>query len=513
MVTTPSDVRAPGPELSHRGVLKVFSGLMLAMFLGALDQTIVSTAGPKIVGELGDLSTLPWIFSVYMLTSTASVPLYGKLSDLYGRRPLLQIAIAVFIVGSIAVGLSQDMPQMIAARGLQGLGAGGLVPLSLAVIGDILPPRARGKYQGYITSVFALASVAGPLAGGFFVDNLSWRWAFYINVPLSFLAVVVIRRNLPVTARRNEVDIDYAGAALLTFALTSILIVTLFVESGGLVSAWTIGFTLLGLGSLVWLRSVERRAAEPMVPPELFSDAVFNVTNALGFLMGLSLFGALVFLPLFLQVSQGLSATESGLSLVPLMACLTVASLVGGRLLTRIGRYKIFAVVGTGLVMVGMGGLTTIEVASSPAVIGVLVGLLGAGIGLGMPVLTTAVQNSVPVRHLGAATSLSQFSRTVGGILGISVFGAVLTARVLARLDRDQLGGSDVAELIADPDKVARLTEPTRAIVRAALAHGVVVVIAIAAVMAVGAFVTSFFLRDAELRDQLVASAEDSRGA
>jgi EmrB/QacA subfamily drug resistance transporter len=500
---------AAASSLTHREILKIFSGLMVAMFLGALNQTIVSTAGPTIVGELGDLNTLPWLFTAFMLTSTASVPLYGKLSDHYGRRLLLQIAVWIFVAGSIGVGLAQDVPQLVLGRAVQGLGAGGLVPLSLTVIGDILPPRARGKYNGYITSVFAVASVMGPLAGGFFIDQMSWRWAFHINVPLAILAILIIRRNLPSSPRAGRARIDYWGAALLTMALTSLLVIGVLVETQGIVSLFTAGFTLVAIGSLVALLWVERRAPEPLVPLELFADPVFRVAAALGFLLSLSMFGALVFLPLFLQVSQGLSATASGLSMVPMMGCLTIASLVAGRVATHVGRYRTTAIVGCGLVLVAMGGLTTVRVDTPVVLIAVLVGLLGAGIGTGMPVMNTAIQNAAPPHHLGAATSLAHFGRTTGGIVGVSIFGAVLTTSVARGLRDTGLAGTDAADVIADPGRVAALAEPTRAAVRSTLADGVGIVIIVAAALAVVAFVLSFALRDAELADSFEVEDEE----
>ena len=489
------------PNLSHRQILTIFSGLMVAMFLGALNQTIVSTAGPTIVGELGDLTTLPWLFTAFMLTSTASVPLYGKLSDHYGRRLLLQIAVWIFVAGSIIVGLAQDVPQLVLGRAVQGLGAGGLIPLSLTVVGDILPPRERGKYNGYITSVFALASLMGPLAGGFFIDHLSWRWAFHINAPLAIIAVLVIRRNLPATPREGRATIDYWGAALLTIALTSLVIIGVLVETEGVISLTTAGFSLLLVGSLALLWRVERRAPEPLIPLDLLADPVFRVATTLGFLLSLSMFGALVFLPLFLQVAQGLSATASGLSMVPMMGCLTVASLVAGRVATHVGRYRTTAIVGCGLVLLAMAGLTTIGVDTPLVVIAVLVGLLGAGVGTGMPVMNTAIQNSAPARHLGTATSLAHFGRTTGGIVGVSIFGAVLAASVARTLRDTGLAGTDAADVIADPDSVALLAEPTRAAVRSTIADGVSLVILVAAALALVAFVLSFALRDAQLSD------------
>lgn len=485
--------------LEHRQVMRILSGLMVAMFLAAVNQTIVATAGPTIVGELGALSSLPWIFSTFMLTSTATVPLYGKLSDLYGRRRLMLVAVSLFVVGSAGVGLSQNIEQMLAFRAVQGLGAGGLVPLSLAVVGDILSPRERGRYQGYIAGVFALASVAGPLVGGFFIDQLTWRWAFLINVPLAVIAIGMVRRSLPAQPSASDVSIDYAGAALLTAALGSMLGISVSIEVFGARSPVPLIAALSSVVLLIALALVERRAADPILPGTILMDPVFRICALLGFLMSLAMFGALVFMPLFFQVSLGMSATASGLALVPLMTTLTVASMIGGRLITRIGRYRIFAITGTLVLFIGTAGLTTIGVGTSAVVTGLFVAMLGAGVGIGMPVLTTAVQNAAPAEYLGSATALSHLTRSAGGILGVSVFGIVLSSQVASRVDPAVLGDEATADLVADPIRVAALDEPTRTIVREAMAGGVVSVIYIAAGVAALAFVMSFALRDAEL--------------
>jgi EmrB/QacA subfamily drug resistance transporter len=479
--------------------MRILSGLMVAMFLAAVNQTIVATAGPAIVGELGALSSLPWIFSSFMLTSTATVPLYGKLSDLYGRRPLMLVAVSLFVVGSAGVGLSQNITQLLVFRGVQGLGAGGLVPLSLAVVGDILSPRERGRYQGYIAGVFALASVAGPLVGGFFTDNLTWRWAFLVNVPLAVIAIVMVRRSLPARPSAREVSIDYGGAALLTVALASMLAISVSIEVFGTRSPLPLLAALVSVVTLIALALVERRARDPILPGSLLMDPVFRICAMLGFLMSLAMFGALVFMPLFFQVSLGMSATASGLALVPLMTTLTVASIIAGRLISRIGRYRIFAIVGTLLLFIGTAGLTTIGVGTSPVVTGLFVALLGAGVGIGMPVLTTAVQNAAPSRYLGSATALSHLTRSAGGILGVSVFGTVLSSQVASRVDPGLLGDEVTADVVADPIRVAALSEPARTVVREAMAGGIASVIAIAAGVAALAFMMSFALRDAEL--------------
>src|SRR5438270_7834934 len=342
-------------NLTHRQIQIVFLGLMAGMLLASLDQTIVATALPTIVGDLGGLRQLSWVVTAYILLSTISVPLYGKISDLYGRKRIFQTAIVIFLIGSALSGLSQNMAQLIGFRALQGAGAGGLMATAQAIIGDIVSPRERGRYQGYIGAVFAFASIVGPLLGGFFVDNLSWRWVFYVNLPLGALALAVTGAVLKLPHRRTEHRIDYLGAALLTAAASSSL---LGITWGGSQYAWS-SSVIVGLLAaaavlftvFVW---VESRTDEPIVPLRLFENDVFRIGAATTFILGFAMFGAIVYLPLFLQVVRGQTATNSGLVLVPMMLAVVLASIGGGRWISRTGRYRAFPAVGCALLTVGL---------------------------------------------------------------------------------------------------------------------------------------------------------------
>lgn len=488
-------------QLDHRAIMKILAGLMVTLFLGALDQTIVATAGPTIVGELGAFEALPWIFSSYMLASTVTVPLYGKLGDLYGRRFMLQIAVVIFVVGSVASGAAQTMPQLVGARALQGLGAGGIVPLALAIVGDIIPPRTRGRYMGYITSVFAAASVSGPLIGGFFVDQLSWRWGFHINLPLSIVALYFIRRNLPKTAPAARVKIDYLGAGLLTSGLTSLLMATIVAEQSSLTSPAVLLLAAGGAAALVAFVFVERVAEAPIIPLDLFKDRVFTLTTVVGLFMGLAMFSAIVYMPVFLQIARGLSATASGMAMVPMMLMLALSSTVAGRIISRLGRFRSVGVVGSALVAVASFALVFLTLGTPVALISIAVGVLGAGVGAGMPTLTTAMQNSVPMHHLGIATGLSQFFRSIASVFGVAIYGAILNARVAS--DLAAFGIDDPSEVINDPASVAELPLATRDAIGMAIASGLTVLLVIGAVAAAISLAATLRLPDDELRDRL----------
>ncbi|MGA3183284.1 MAG: MDR family MFS transporter [Candidatus Dormibacteria bacterium] len=422
----------------RRRLMVVFGALMLAMLIAALDQTIVSTALPTIVGDLGGLTQLSWVVTAYILTSTISTPLYGKIGDLYGRKRIFQGAIVIFLVGSMLCGLSQNMAELIGFRALQGIGAGGLFVGSQAIIGDIVSPRERGRYMGYFGAVFGLATVAGPLLGGFLVDHATWRWVFYINVPIGIAALIATGLVLHLPRQRREHRIDYLGASLLGAGVTCIVLLTTW---GGneypWASAQTLGLALAALVLLGAFLQVERRAVEPILPLKLFRNSVFAITNAAGFIIGLALFGSIVFLPQYLQIVKGEGATNSGLLLVPMMVGLLITSIVSGQLISRTGRYKVWPILGTGVTVIGLLLLSTMTAATPQVVTAAYMVVLGLGLGGVMQVLVVVVQNSVTQKDIGVATSTATFFRSMGGSIGVPIFGAIFSNVLIAKLVTD----------------------------------------------------------------------------
>ncbi|MBK5222091.1 MAG: MFS transporter [Acidimicrobiia bacterium] len=438
---------------------------MLGMLLAALDQTIVATALPTIVGELGGLDHLAWVVTAYMLATTVSTPLYGKLGDLLGRKRIFQVAIVIFLFGSVLCGLATSMNQLIAFRAVQGIGGGGLMVLAQAIIADIVSPRERGRYQGYFGAVFGASSVAGPLIGGFFTDHLSWRWVFYVNIPLGVLALVVTALVLPEGVRRAKVKIDYLGSMLVMAGITCLVLLTTW---AGTEYAWGSPTVIgLGIGAVVLLSAfiaVERRVEEPILPLRLFRDKIFSVSSSVSFIVGLAMFGCISFLPLFLQIVRGASATDSGLLLTPMMGGMLVTSIIAGRTVSRTGRYKIFPVTGTAVAALGLFLFSTMDVDTSYVQSSIYMVVLGIGLGLTMQILVLSVQNSVPVRDLGVATSAANFFRSVGGSIGVAVFGAVLSSRLAVELTSrmpadtpaDLMGSSVTPEAVRALDPALR---------------------------------------------------------
>jgi EmrB/QacA subfamily drug resistance transporter len=481
--------------MSRNRILLVTAGIMLSLFLASMESTVVATAMPTIVSELGGLEHYSWVFSAYMLTSTTTVPLYGKLSDLYGRRNLYVIAMTIFLTGSILCGRAASMPALILARGLQGVGAGGIMPLAFILIGEMFTLEQRARMQGLFSGVWGVSSIAGPLLGGFLVDQYSWRWVFYINVPFGLLAagLVGFAWRDQIRAHGRPV-VDYAGAALLTISVVTLLL-GLTVPLGSATSWMLIAASLILFALLLW---VENRAEDPVLPLHLFRERLFSVATTQGLLTGWAMFGSISFVPLFVQSVLMTSATQAGITISPMLLGWVGASIVGTRLLLKVGFRKL-AIIGTSLLVVGSFLMSTAHADIGQIRIMVYVALMGIGMGLSIPSFLIAVQTTVERRHLGTATSTLQFSRSIGGTLGVSVMGAALSASLAANLSASGLSLDLISQLLNPlPGTQAAIDEAARI----AVANAINLVFIIAFVAALLALVVTLFSPRQQLQDQ-----------
>ncbi|XRQ06419.1 MDR family MFS transporter [Actinomadura welshii] len=495
------------PQYTHRQILEILSGLMMAMLTSMLSTSVIATALPTIVGDLGGQDKLAWVASAALLTMTASTPLWGKLSDIAGRKLMFQTALLIFVVASVGAGMSQDIGQLIAFRAGQGLGAGGLSALAQVILGDVVEPRQRGRYAGFMGAVFGVSTVAGPLLGGFIVDAdaLGWRWCFYVCVPLAVVAFFVIQRVLKLPRVRRDTRVDVFGAITITGSAATLM---LLLSMGGTEFAWNSAWTygLLAVTAVLLLLAVvaERGARDPILPPRLFRNRMFMLTSFISICVGMAMFGVMIYMPQYLQIVKGMSPTASGLMTLPLVLGMLVTTIGSGQLVTRTGRYKIFPVVGLGCVAAGMFLLSRLHTHSSSVLIGVDLAVLGIGMGLTMQILILAAQNAAAPGDLASTTSGVSFFRNLGGAVGVAAFGAILTNRVASEISsglraagvRGAPGGGE----LGSPDEIARLPEPVREIVRDAFSSALETVFLVGIPVALVGFIAVLALKEVPLR-------------
>ncbi len=514
MTTETADVAgtAPGaaaeaererPALSHRQIMIAMSGLVIAILLAMLDNMIVAPALPTIVGDLGGLQHLAWVTTGYILASTVSTPIWGKLGDLFGRKGVFMASIVVFLIGSVLCGISQNMAELVVFRAIQGLGAGGLMVGAMAIVGEMVPPRDRGKYQGVMMAAMPFAMIGGPLIGGFLTDHLSWRWAFYVNLPLGAIALAVVWVTLKLPRGRGKAVIDWAGAGLLTLWITALVLITSW---GGTEYAWgswqIAGLGVLTVAGFVAFIMVERRVAEPIMPLGPFRNANFALAGALSLVSGFALFGGVTFLPQYQQFVQGASATNSGLLLLPMMASVMIVSLIGGQIITRTGRYRALPIVGSALMTIGLALFATMDVDTSRTMTALYMVVLGAGMGCLMQTTLLIAQNSVPLRDLGASTGASTFLRNMGGSLGVSLLGALYANQLTDSLTANSPAGASGLGAASEltPAALRAMPEAAQRIFQQAVTDGIGTVFFWGAVVGAVGFVLAWFIRHVPLR-------------
>lgn len=507
MTAEPETAPAPHSEAQqpHTGSIRlVIASIGALLLLASLDQTIVSTALPTIVADLGGLEHLSWVVTAYILASTVAAPLYGKLGDLYGRRNMVFISVGLFLTGSALAGAAMSMQWLIVSRAIQGLGGGGLFVLALSVIGDVIPPTERGKVQGLFASIFSVSSVVGPLIGGWFAEQASWHWIFYINIPIGAAALVGFTASFKPTGRRLSHKIDWLGAATLSLSLAAI---TLATSLGGRNFAWDspeiIGLAaiaVLALAGFIW---AETRAVEPILPLGLFRMNVFWATSVIGFISGAAMFGSITFLPVYLQIAMGTTPTTSGLMLIPMTVGILVSSTFAGRYMSRTARYRILPFLGTGFLFLGMMLLSTLQADTNWLVFSLFIATVGLGMGNIFPVVTTAVQNAVPRQQLGTATAAGLMFRQIGGSLAVAAFGALFTARMTAQMPAGGSGGSGGEGFAMNPATLAHLPAAVRDRIAEVVVSALHPIFILAAGLAVLGFLTAFVLEEIRLHDRM----------
>lgn len=511
-------------ERSHAEIMVVVTALMLALLLSALDQTIVATALPKIASELHGLSKLSWVATAYLLTSAVSTPLYGKIGDMFGRKKIFQFSIVVFLLGSMLCGLSSSMNQLIIFRAFQGLGAGGLISLVFAIIGDVIPPRQRGKYQGYFGAMFGLASVIGPLLGGFFANSNSilgvsgWRWIFYVNLPIGIIALIVIATRLHLPKRRLEHKIDYVGAGLIAFASTCLILLSVWAGVNYAWGSWQIiSLAIAGIVGFVLFIINELKVSEPIIPMKLFRDNIFSVSIILSFITGVVFFAAILYIPEYQQVVRGYSPIKSGLLTIPLVFGLFLASLTTGRLITKFGHYRPYPIIGTVILMIGLFLFSLLSLHTSNLTLSIWMIVLGIGVGAILQVPTLAVQNSVPFEQMGAGTATATFARTIGSSFGGAIFGTILISRLnyhIKQLLPSNLvhGGHalsiNASSLSSGQASLSVLPKPIQSIILHSFVLSFRNMFIYALILSGVLLIISFFLKEAPLRDSGIEYAK-----